>query len=278
VRPETGELVLKSLKRIVLAMVAAYLLLVAFVYIQQRSLMFLPTTDRILPRDVGLSDVSEIALETDDGDELFSWYAKAADGNPTILFFHGNGGSVPGRHGRFRQWMAEGFGLFMLGYPGYGGSGGSPSEDSFREASQLAYDYLKAQGVSANEIVVYGQSIGTGVAVQLASQNPAKALVLEAPMESALSVAKKHYPYLPVGLLLKDKFLSVDLIDKINMPLLIVHGDTDYIIGIENGQKLYASAAEPKAFFRVNGAGHNNLSQYPILEVIKEYVLTIGIN
>lgn len=238
-------------------------------------MMFLPATHRVQPIEVDLPGVVEVTLRNESGDRLYSWYGKAEAGQPTILFFHGNGGSIPTRHERFRQWMSEGFGMFMLGYPGYGGSDGVPSERTFREASQLAYDFLREQGVSAEDIVIYGQSIGTGVAVWLASEQIARALILEAPMTSAIDVAETHYPYLPVSLLLKDKFLSIDYVGKIDMPLLIVHGDADQIIGIEHGRSLFEAAIEPKAFFQVKGAGHNNLISYPIVETIKEYVVNL---
>ncbi len=268
---------MKIMVRLGLTALAAYALLVTFIYTQQRDIMFLPSTDRLQPVDVSifLSDVKEVTLETRDGQNLYSWYAQAMTRRPTILFFHGNAGSVPLRHLRMQGWMSKGYGVLMLGYPGYGGSEGEPSENGFAEAAQLAYDFLRDEGLSAEQVVIYGQSIGTGVAVTLASENPAKALILEAPMMSAKAVAQQHYPYLPVSLMLKDPFLSMDRIDKIGMPLLIIHGDQDQIIPVAHGRALYEKAVTPKTFHPMQGAGHNDLSAFPVLKVTEEYLLTL---
>ncbi len=263
---------MQLLRRALLYAIAVYGLLLFVVFIKQREMMFVPTTSRVVPGDIGLSRVKEIEFRTGQGKRLYSWYDDADPGQSTILFFHGNAGSLIHRRHRFREYANAGFGVFMLGYPGYGGSEGGPSEEAFNDAAQLAYDYLQSDGVSADDIVIYGESIGTGVAVTLASRNAARALVLEAPMSSAVRVAEAHYPYLPVRLLMLDPFDSIERIDRIDMPLLIVHGDEDRIIGIENGRRLFERALQPKAFYQVRGAGHNDLSDFPILEEVEKFI------
>jgi hypothetical protein len=234
--------------------------------------MYFPTLERVGPEEVGLHDVDEVTLQTNSNVNLTSWYGRAKIGRPTVLFFHGNGGAVNHRAHRFRELMSEGYGIFVLGYPGYGGNNGHPSELSFREGSTLAYEYLRNSGVSADDIVIYGESIGSGVAVQLAASVKARGLILEAPMSSTIDVAREHYPYLLVSFLLKDTFQSIDYIEHIDMPLLVMHGNSDQIIPIRVGRKLFENAKDPKTFIELKGAGHNNLQLYSINEFARDFI------
>jgi len=247
----------------------------SYFYLNQRQLMYFPSLERVHPEGIGLFGVDEVTLLTESEEALVSWYGRARIGMPTILLFHGNGGAVIHRAHRFRGLMAEGFGVFVLGYPGYGGNGGEPSEASFLEGSLLAYQYLRSRGLAANDIVIYGESIGSGVAVQLAAQVDAKGLVLEAPMSSAVDVAREHYPYLLVGLLIKDSYKSTDYVEHIGMPLLVVHGDKDQIIPIEIGKRLFEKAKDPKSFVTIRGASHNDLHLFSIDAIVREFTESI---
>ena len=244
----------------------------AFVYAKQREMMYIPSLERVAPADVGLDTVEEVALTTASDIELTSWFARPQSGHPTVLFFHGNAGAVSHRAYRFRELMPQGYGMFVLGYPGYGGNAGEPSEPGFHEASQLAYDYLRMSGVDSQDIVIYGESIGSGVAVQLAARVDARALVLEAPMSSATDVAREHYPLLLASFFLRDSFRSVDHIERIDMPLLVIHGEKDAIIPLRLGQKLVERAVEPKKIVVIEGAGHNNLNNYSTMSVARGFI------
>ena len=254
------------------SILAIYFAINLYAYVIQRQLMYFPTLERVSPEEVGLHDVDEVTLQTNSNVTLTSWYGRANVGQPTFLFFHGNGGAVSHREHRFRELMADGYGIFVLGYPGYGGNSGQPSESSFREGSTLSYEFLRNTGVSADDIVIYGESIGSGVAVQLAASVEARALILEAPMSSTIDVAREHYPYLLVSSLLKDTFQSIDYIEHINMPLLVMHGNTDQVIPIRIGRKLFEEAREPKTFVELNGAGHNNLQLYSVSEIARDFI------
>jgi len=247
----------------------------AFFYLSQRQLMYFPSRERVEPHDVGLPDVEELALQNQSGETLISWFGRAIEGKPTILFFHGNGGAVYHRAHRFRGLMASGFGVFMLGYPGYGGSDGRPSERAFLEGAQVAYQYLRDAGLEPGDIVIYGESIGSGVAVQLATKVGAKALVLEAPLSSAADVVREHYPWLLAGFLIKDAYRSIDYIDRIDMPLLVMHGEKDQIIPLELGKTLFEEALDPKTFINLPGAGHNDLHLYSTDEIAADFIETL---
>lgn len=260
------------MKVFIIAFFAIYLAFNAFVYAKQREMMYIPSPERVAPADVGLGAVEEVALTTASGIELTSWFARPQAGRPTVLFFHGNAGAVRHRAYRFREFMAHGYGVFVLGYPGYGGNAGEPSEPGFHEAARLAYDFLRTSGVDSQEIVIYGESIGSGVAVQLAARVEAKALVLEAPMSSATDVAREHYPLLVATFFLRDSYPSEDYIDRIDMPLLVIHGEKDTIIPPGLGRKLVERAAEPKKLVVIEGAGHNNLSEYSTGRIAHEFI------
>ena len=266
------EIPIKSLVSLIVVVAVAYVLLSAVTYVFQRQLMYFPARNRVLPAETGLLGVEEVTLSTSGGTSFHNWYGKALDGQPTVLFFHGNAGNVSHRDYRFRELMARGWGVFMLGYPGYGGSEGSPSEVAFVDASRVAYQHLVGSGVAAGDIVLYGESIGSGVAVQLAADVHAMALVLEAPMASAVDVAGRHYAFLPVALLLKDQFMSTEYIGDIDMPLLVMHGERDHIIPIESGRLLFEHANEPKTFVPLAGGGHNDLYRFPTVEIVSEFL------
>lgn len=256
----------------IVSVLAIYFAINLYAYLNQRRLMYFPTSEQVSPEEVGLHDVDEVILRTNSNLKLTSWYGRAKIGRPTILFFHGNGGGISHRAHRFRELMAEGYGVFVLGYPGYGGNNGDPSESSFREGSRLSYEFLRNLGVSDDEIVIYGESIGSGVAVQLAASVEARGLILEAPMSSTVDVAREHYPYLLVSLLLKDTFRSVDYIEHIEMPLLVMHGSSDRIIPIRLGRKLFENARGPKTFVELQGAGHNDIQLYSAKETVRDFI------
>lgn len=265
--------------KIVLALFSLYMGVALALYFLQRKLVFSPNPTYVSPDDIELKGIDEVVLKTKkEGFKLFSWYAKAAPNKPTLLFFHGNGGNVANREEKFRQLMAEGYGVFMLGYRGFGGSEGKPSEEAFVKDAFLAYDYLRETiGLNETQIVIYGESIGTSVATQLAARVEAKALVLEAPMSSVTAVAQSRYPYLRVRPFLRDRFESDRHIASISMPLLIVHGKEDQVIPLEFGKALFESAIEPKQMEVIEGAGHNDLYEHPLIEKVVRFLSSLDV-
>ena len=166
-----------------------------------------------------------------------------------MLYFHGNAGSLRNRADRFRALAGDGYGLVALSYRGYGGSTGSPSEAGLIADAQAAYAFAAAR-VPAQRIVVFGESLGTGVAVALAATQRIGGLVLQAPFTSAVDVGARVYWFLPVRLLMKDPFRSDARIGKVTVPLLVLHGERDQVVPIALGERLFALANEPKRFVR----------------------------
>jgi len=240
-----------------LAVVAAvYLIIVAAMYVLQRQLQYFPTQRNPAPSALGLSDVSVEALATPDGETVVAWYSAATEGLPTILFLHGNGGEIGDRADRFAAYQQAGFGVVFLSWRGYGGSTGSPSEAGLLADARTAFKRLESQGIPPESISIVGESLGTGVAVQLAADKPVGALVLGAPYASAAEIAARQYPWLPVRLLMKDQFRSIDHIGGVTAPTLILHGTDDRVIPIESGRKLYEATTAPTTFQQLDGAGH----------------------
>jgi len=256
---------------------AVYALVVAGAYLLQRQLMYHPDRTRVAPVVLGLDGVEEVVLQRPAGVDLIAWFAAPQDGRPTIVFFHGNAGSVASRAARVAYWAGRGHGVFFMNYRGYGGSGGSPSEADNVADAIAALDYLAERGIAAERTVVYGESLGSSVAVQVAAQRPVAAVVLEAPFTSATDVAAGVYPFLPVRLLLKDRYNSMALIEDIDVPLLIVHGRGDRIVPFAHGERLFARAREPKTFFAVPDAAHNDLDRPDIRERVAAFLAeTVG--
>lgn len=236
-----------------------YLALLLAIYLLQRHLLYHPARTQASPEEVGLSGVEVINLATQPGEKLIAWYSPAKGNQPTILFFHGNAGDIAGRSERFAYYQRAGYGVMFLSYRGYGGSTGSPSETGLISDANAAYDWLVRNGVPASRIALVGESLGTGVAVQLAARKPVGAMALEAPFTSTADVARLSYWWLPVGLLMKDQFKSIDYLKDVHVPILVMHGTDDRLIPVEMGKALYAAANDPKEFVALANGTHGSI-------------------
>lgn len=250
---------MRRIRRIGLALLGvgagAYCLAVGYLFVFQRDFVFVPRGE-LTAEDAREAGFEPVTIGAEDGTRLAGWYRPADEGRPTLLYFHGNTGNLGGRADRFRQVAASGFGLLAMSYRGYPGSQGSPSERAFSADALTAFDWLAAR---ASPIVVYGESLGTAVATSVASRRDAEALVLEAPFTAIVDIAAETYPWVPVGLLMRDQFRSRDLIGKIGMPVLILQGTDDAVVPTEQGRRLYDLAPEPKEFVVIEGGHHGDL-------------------
>lgn len=247
---------------IILAVVVGlYLAAVLAMFALQRQFQYFPTQRAPSPAEAGFDDATEYELTAEDGTRIKLWYAAAGDGAPTVLYFQGNGGEIADRADRWMAYRDAGFGTAFVQYRGYGGSEGSPTESGLHQDATAAMQFLKEQGVMPGSIALVGESLGTGVAVQLAAdqvkESPVVALVLEAPYTSTADVAARIYPWLPVRWLMLDQYRSIDLIGQINTPLFIFHGDADRTIPFDLGLALFEAAPAPKEFSPAQGRGHD---------------------
>jgi len=190
-----------------------------------------------------------------------AWWKPPVTGKALILYFHGNGGSLWSGRLRAQALTASERGLLMISYRGYSGSTGSPTEAGLHTDARTAYDWVR-QSYEASRLVAYGESLGTGVAVRLAGEQPLAGLILDAPYTSTADVASLIYWYVPVSWLMLDQFRSLDIIQQVRAPILILHGSDDRTIPFAFGERLYAAASEPKRFIRIEGGSHSrNLEQ-----------------
>ncbi|HEX4893910.1 MAG TPA: alpha/beta fold hydrolase [Hyphomicrobiaceae bacterium] len=260
------------LAKAALGLAFAYALIVLAAWLGQRRLMYAPDTTRVPPAAAGLADVVEHMLDTPDGARLVVWRRQAQPGRPTILYFHGNAGNLADRGGRLGRYGHLGYGLAALSYRGYGGSTGSPSEASNVADARLLYDKVIGEGVKPQDIVLYGESLGSGVAVQLAAKHPVGALVLDAPYTSIVDVAVKAYPFLPVRPLLLDRYESNRLIQGIKAPLLILHGALDRVVPAAMGSALHEIAADPKKLVLFPRGGHSDLDDHGAVSEVDRWL------
>jgi uncharacterized protein len=260
------------LKWIAILPVAGYLAGLVVLYVKQRDMLFpIPPVGRTAPDVAGLPEAEEHVLTTSDGEKVIIWHVPAKPGRPVILYFPGNGDFLAGRVSRFKGMTADGTGLVALSYRGYAGSSGAPSEEGLLRDAKAAYAFTTAR-YAAERIVVWGFSLGTGVAVELASEQRVGRLILEAPYTSTVDVAASLFPIVPVRLLMRDPFHSDRRIARVSVPLLIMHGTDDPAIPIRFGERLFSLAREPRQFVRFPGGGHDNLDQYGAIEAARQFV------
>jgi fermentation-respiration switch protein FrsA (DUF1100 family) len=248
-----------------------FLALATVLYFTQRSLMYFPETIHTTPVQAGLPEAQEVTLTTSDGERILAWHVPPSAGKPVILYFHGNGGALHYRVERFKKLLADGIGLVASEYRGYGGSSGSPSENGLIADAEAAYAFAAAR-YSAQQIVVWGESLGSGVAVALAADKPVGRVILEAPFTSAAAVAATRYWYMPVRLLMKDQFRSDERIGKVTAPLLILQGMRDQIVPYAMGQHLFDLANKPKHIVRFVDGGHEDLDQNGALHAVGRFL------
>jgi uncharacterized protein len=260
------------LKWIVIVLAVVYLGGMAVLYFKQREMLFpIPPVGRTAPDAAGLPEAEEHVLTTADGEKVIVWHVPAKPGHAVVLFFPGNGDFLAGRVSRFKGITSDGTGLVALSYRGYAGSTGSPSEAGLLQDAAAAYAFAAAR-YSADRMIAWGFSLGTGVAVALASEHPVGKLILEAPYTSTADVAASQFRIVPVRLLMKDQFHSDQRIARVTVPLLIMHGDNDPAINISFGERLFALAHEPKQFVRFPGGGHDNLDDFGAIETARHFI------
>lgn len=255
----------------------AYGVIVFGAWMMQRKLIYRPDPTRIDPVQVGLVDVDEVALVRPDGVRLVGWYRAASGARPTVLYFHGNAGNLATRAERMAAYVRSGLGMFMMSYRGYGGSGGAPSEDANVADAIAAFDWLVARGVAPDGIVLYGESLGSGVAVQVALTRRPAGVVLDAPYTSIAALGQSHYPFLPVAWLATDRYDIVGRIGRLeNVPVLILHGERDAVTPVEMGRAVHATANTPKKIVTFPEAGHADHHAFGAFEVVQEWIKALG--
>ena len=200
----------------------------------------------------------EVHTQTKDQLKLTHWYAKR--GEPYVVVFHGNGGNIEGRGFGFKFLVDQGYSVLLVGYRGYGDNPGQPTEKDIISDSTLVLEWLfEKEGISPKEVVLFGESLGSGVAIALAARYPVKALIFDGAFSSAYEIGQSAYPFLPVRWLMKDTWDSKSRIQKVKSPLLFIHSKKDSVVPFRFAHKLFQTANEPKKhiWLEDKDSGHN---------------------
>lgn len=258
--------------KILKGLAIAYGLVCALMWGLQRHLQYVPQRHVEPPAHYGLTDFQDIAFSSMDGTAIHAWYHPARAGHPTVIYFHGNGGNLSGRAHYDGLLAKAGFGVFALSYRGYGNSESSPTEAGIYQDARASIAYVtQTLGTPLSQVVLYGESLGTGVAVQMATEFPAAALVLQSPYTSITDAASIHYPWLPVRLLLKDRFDSLSKISRVTLPLLVLHGERDTVVPIALGKTLFEHANEPKESIYFPITGHVDFDLEVLADTVADF-------
>ncbi len=248
------------LKGFIIFGIIAYMGVVAFLFIYQRELIFVPNPVQHNPHAIGFDNFESVTIPTRDGERLMAWYKKPEHGGKVILFFHGNGGELSAYAPALKELEPMTDGFLAVDFRGYGGSSGQASAKGLLEDALSSVIFLEKQGISTDRIIVVGFSIGTGLAVHIAAQNPVSALVLLAPYTSLYDLVQNRFPFIPPFIIKHLLTENIDVmadIGAVKAPLLVVHGMADGIIPYHFGKKLFDAAPSPvKRHVALDYQGH----------------------
>lgn len=254
-------------------LLAFYGVALAGLFLFQRRILFRPDNSTPDLARVPVDGLRPMAITTEDGLSLLSWYLPPArEGCRVVLYLHGNAGHIGHRAWRLGPLRQLGWGVLLLEYRGFGGNPGRPSESGLREDARSGLAALRAMGIALDRIVVWGESLGSGLAVRLAGEQPVAAVILEAPYTSVAAMARLRYPFAPVDWLLLDRFDSLSAIGAVRAPVLVLHGARDRIIPVAMGRELFSAAPDPKQLWIADQAGHLDLIEAGATEVAGEFV------
>ena len=249
-----------------------YLIVTLGLYIFQRKLLYYPNFNSHIKGD-GLSHSFEnINIKTKDNINLKGWFHLKDPKKKTILFFHGNAGTLDNRIYKLNFLGNLDVNFLIIAWRGYSGSSGKPSEFGLYQDAKSALNWLNLKGVTDEKIILYGESLGTSIAIEVGQNRDFAGIILEAPFTSMIDIGQKHYPFFPVKLLLKDKYVSKNKIKNIKCPILIMHGKADTIVPFYMGKKMYELANEPKYSYFSEYDDHMMEYNEKLLNMLKKFI------
>jgi len=259
--------------RVLASAVAIYVMVMAALYLVQRSLLYLPDSHRPLPSAAGVPEMSTVRLTTSDGLDLLAWWRPPQSPTaPVLVYFQGNAGNIGYRGPKVRPYIDRGWGVLLTTWRGYSGNPGSPDEDGLYTDARAALRFVAEQGITPRRTALYGESLGSGAAIEMATNFRAGAIVLESPFTSVVDVAARQFFMFPLQLLVRDRFDNLAKIGRVLSPLLVVHGERDMVVPVRLGRRLLEAANPPRVGRFVPKAGHNNLYRYGVPATVIEFV------
>ena len=249
------------------------------VFFYQRNFLYHPSVNNYL-KNQALSEPSEIKkvnITTNDEIDLKGWfYNKNLNKFKTVLFLHGNAGSLENRTYKLNHFKDLNVNFLIIAWRGFSGNEGKPNEKGLYEDADSAISWLKTKGIDEKNIILYGESLGTGVAIEIAQNKNYAGVILESPFTSMINMGRKYYPFFPVNFLLKDKFESNKKISSVSAPVLIIHGKVDKIVPYYMGEKMYELANEPKFFYTQEYGDHMVEYDEKLLSTLKKFIQSLN--
>jgi len=265
-----------SLINILILLLAVYLIITFVLYFFQRKLLYYPAENNY-SGDKLLVTIEKVKIITEDNLELLAWYYDKGNKNyKTILFLHGNAGTLENRIHKINHFKDMNINFLLLAWRGFSGNKGQPTEKGIYEDARSAIRWLKGEGLKAEDIVIYGESLGSGVAAEIAQNNNFAGVILESPFTSMVDAGKTKYSFFPIRLLLKDKYESDKKIKNIRSPILIMHGEADNIVPFWMGKKMYELANEPKYSYFSKYDDHMMEYNEKLLNTLKEFIKSLN--
>ena len=263
---------MKYIYILITSAIIIYLILLTLIYINQRKLLYLPSENNYLDDPINFT-YNEFFIEVDKNIKIKSWLIeKDLKKYKTILFLHGNAGNLFNRSYKLNRLNELNLNVLIISWRSFSGNPGKPNETNLYGDAKKAVKWLNDRGVETENIILYGESLGTGVAVELGQNNKFNSIILESPYTSMVKAAKIYYPYLPVKILLKDKYESEKKIKNIETPILIMHGKKDNIVPFYMGKKLFETANKPKKFLQIDEDDHMLSFNDNLLLEIKNFI------
>ena len=249
----------------IISVIILYLIVGIILFIFQRKILFNTSGKPKRPSDYNLLNIEELKIPTKDSIKLLAWYSKPKNKKPILIYFHGNSFDIGERAYRIKRYIDEGWGVLLLAWRGYSGNEGKPTEKNLYIDGESAVNWIiENTNYAYEDIIIYGESLGSGVAVEIGTRYKFKSIILEAPFTSIIAIAKKRYFIYPIKNLLKDHFDNLSKIDKLLSPVFIISGKKDEIVPHDHSKKLFYKANHPKEYLFIDEAIHNNLYDFNI--------------
>ena len=266
---------MKMLKYFIFLSLIFYLLILLFMYIFQRTFMYHPNVKNTDPTTVQFK-YKEVYIESEKDIKLKSWYSYLNPNKKTILFFHGNAGELGARTYKLNKFNDLDLNFLIISWRGFSGNNGKPTEQGLYKDAQKAVEWLEKKGINKKDIILYGESLGTGIAVELATKNEYSGIILESPYTSMIDMGKRFYPFLPISVLQKDKYNSLKKLSMIKSPILVLHGKSDTLVPFYMGKKIYDAANEPKYYYFPDHDNHMMTYDQDMLRTLSNFVNEIS--
>jgi len=258
-------------KKILILLLISYFAICLFMFLFQRTFMYHPDINSY--DETGIQfEFKKVEIPSTENIVLNSWYSFKNSNYKTLVFFHGNAGNLNNRIYKLNKINQLNLNFLIISWRGFSGNQGKPTEDGLYQDAKSSIRWLEQKGIIKTNIILYGESLGTGVALELAKDSKYAGIILESPYTSMVAMAKKIYPFLPVSILVKDRFESLSKIKKNVSPILIMHGEMDTLVPAHMGKKLFQEANNPKYSYFPSSDDHMMKYDIKLVSVLRDFI------